>query len=326
MTTLRLDRDALRAALLGRLSEFLRAYVAPDTAVRECGHEIRIGSKGSIAVTRDQGLYFDFERGRGGDVFELARVLTGARDFQDTLRRVADFAGTGAATPGSIVAVRRYSRARTKATNTRTAARQIWNATLPIVGTLAAAYLDARGVGYVASAGALRFHPQLSHQNAVERFPALVAGVQGVDGQFMGIQRTYLDGARKAAVEPARASLGSLAGGAVRLAQVTDDNLLVAEGIETTAAAVKVIDWPGGAWSTLSTSGLRAVVLPAEVRRVVIAADRDRKGAGQREAAALARRLKAEGRQVYIWLPDTIGHDFCDELNGGGRHGHAGFD
>ena len=129
----------------------------------------------------------------------------------------------------------------------------------------------------------------------------------------MGIQRTYLDGPRKAALDPGRASLGSLAGGAVRILEPASDAVLLGEGIESTAAAVRVLDWPGGAWATLGTSGLRTVVLPASVRRVVIAADRDVEGAGQKAAAALSRRLKAEGRRVECWLP-SICSDFNDEL------------
>ena len=110
-----------------------------------------------------------------------------------------------------------------------------------------------------------------------------------------------------------RASLGSLAGGAVRLGETVAGRVLVGEGIESTAAAVRVLDWPGGAWATLGTSGLRSVVLPASVRRVVVAADRDVDGAGQKAAATLARRLKAEGRRVECWLPSIFG-DFNDEL------------
>ena len=104
----------------------------------------------------------------------------------------------------------------------------------------------------------------------------------------------------------------------MRLAPVLDDAVLIGEGVESTGAAIRVLDWHGGAWATLSTSGLRAVELPVEVRRVVIAADRDVEGAGQKAAAQLAERLRAEGRRVRIFVPETIGHDFCDELNGGG--------
>ena len=308
----RLDRDALRLALLERLPAFVRGHVSPDTPVREFGNEIRVGRKGSLSIVRLTGTFFDHETAKGGDVFDLVRVLTGTREFPDTLRRVAEFTGTTESR--SIPVSRPCSTARPNSRDTRAIAHNVWKATRPIVGTVATAYLDARGVGYVAGAPALRFHPGITHRNAPgRRFPALVAGVQDAGGEFLGIQRTYLDGARKADLDPVRASLGSIAGGAVRLAPVLDDTVLVGEGVESTAAAMKVLEWPGGAWATLGTSGLRAVVLPESVRRVLIAADRDDNGAGQKAAAALARRMQAEGRRVECWLP-SIHRDFNDEL------------
>ena len=91
---------------------------------------------------------------------------------------------------------------------------------------------------------------------------------------------------RKASVEPVRASLGSLAGGAVRLAQPEPGRpLLVGEGIESTAAAMLLFDLPG--WAALGT--------------------------GQLAAADLAERLEdSEGRRVEIRAPCT--GDFADWL------------
>ena len=122
-----------------------------------------------------------------------------------------------------------------------------------------------------------------------------------------------VDGSSKADVEPVRASLGSLAGGAVRLAESIGDRLLVGEGVETTAAAALVLDWRGSVWATLGTSGLRSVEIPECVRHVVTAADRDAKGGGQLAAAALGERLMDEGRSVAIRLPPFVG-DWCDVL------------
>ena len=193
----------------------------------------------------------------------------------------------------------------------RKVARRVWEATEPLPGTIAERYLRVRGVGHVAVAPALRSSAALSHPYAPGRFPCLVAGLQDVHGGFLGVQRTYLaaDGHDKANVEPDRASLGSLAGGAVRLAEPEPGRpLLVGEGIESTAAAMLLFDLPG--WATLGTSGLRNVELPEDVIDVVIAADRD--AAGLRAAAALARRLEAEGRNVEIRRPHK--GDFNDVL------------
>lgn len=92
--------------------------------------------------------------------------------------------------------------------------------------------------------------------------------------------------------------------------------MLVGEGIESTAAAILVLDWHGRAWATLGTSGLCAVGIPPGVFHVMIAAERDAKGGGQLAAAALAERLKAEGRHVSIHFSHDFGEfgDFADAL------------
>ena len=282
--------------------------------------ELRYGRKGSLAVRLDSGQWFDHESGAGGGVLDLvARERGGdrvaaagwldAEGFTDPERareRVsAPCPGVTACGGGEG---RTTAHGRPWQASRRDSARRLWESTRPITGTIAAAYLDARGVAHVAGAPALRFHPRIPHPHVPGRFPALVAGVQDTAGRFLGIQRCYLDGASKAALDPVRASLGSLTGGAARILELAGDALLLGEGIESTAAAVRVLDWPGGAWATLGTSGLRSVVLPASVRRVVVAADRD--AGGLRAAVALAERLEAEGRRVAIEAPPC--GDFAD--------------
>ena len=263
---------------------------------------------------------------RGGDALVGCRgcIDGGGRGFGAVLREAFPERG-----PGRPALTRPESRCEPRAVETgkppgaavhaaedarredsRRKARRVWKATRPLTGTVAAKYLTSRGVGHVAGAPALRFHPALTHRNERGRFPCLVAGVQDVSGRFLGIQRTYIapDGTGKAALDPVRASLGSLAGGAVRILEPAGDGLLLGEGIETTAAAVRVLDWPGDAWATLGTSGLRAVVVPDSVRRVVIAADRD--AGGLRAAVALSDRLESEGRRVTIEVPPC--GDFAD--------------
>ena len=324
MTAARIDWPAIAGdvarALLGE----------PSSSTRR---ELRYGRRGSLSVDIEHGRWCDHEAGEGGGVLALVERERGSRAAALAWLEAEGFIGqrdpaltrpesrcepraveTGKASGARPCAAQPASRE-----DTRRFARYVWEATRPLAGTIGEMYLEARGVGHVAGAPALRFHPGLSHPAALGRFPALVACVQDASGRALGIQRTFLaaDGTGKADVDPVRASLGSLQGGAVRLSEPHDGRLLVGEGIESTAAAALVLDWRGGVWATLGTSGLRAVVLPEHVRHVTIAADRDAKGGGQLAAAALARRLEAEGHSVEIFLPDAIGTDFADELSNG---------
>ena len=134
----------------------------------------------------------------------------------------------------------------------------------------------------------------------------------------MAVHRTFLtrDG-RKATVEPAKASLGPVWGGVIRLAELADDAaLVIGEGIESSASAGRLMGVP--AWVAISAGNLAAgVLLPPEVRRVVIAADPD--AAGRNAARDAWTRWTAEGREVRIALPDGAG-DFNDLIRGEAQH------
>ena len=135
---------------------------------------------------------------------------------------------------------------------------------------------------------------------------------RGFDDNPLAIHRTFLtrDGAGKAPVNPQKMMLGPCRGGAVRLANPRDV-LLVGEGIETSLTAMLATGHP--AWAALSTSGLRALDLPDDVRDVIVLADGDDPG----EAAArhCAWCWKREGRRVRIARPHQ-GMDFNDMLLG----------
>ena len=145
-------------------------------------------------------------------------------------------------------------------------------------------------------------------------WPAMVALVsRGPDDIPLAVHRTFLarDGSGKAPVEPQKMMLGPCRGGAVRLGN-PGDVLMVGEGIETCLAAMQATGNP--AWAALSTSGLRALNLPDDVREVIVLADGD--DPGESAARVCASRWKREGRRVRIARPPR-GLDFNDMLAGG---------
>ena len=142
--------------------------------------------------------------------------------------------------------------------------------------------------------------------------PAMVARVDGLDGELVGVHRTWIDRDEIGMWHRRdRASLGPIGGGAVRLAPAAG-TLLVAEGIETTLAGMVATGLHG--WAALSTSGMTALWLPAEVSRVIILADQDRSGAGGRAAHAAEQRWLDEGRRVEIYISPHVGEDAADRL------------
>jgi phage/plasmid primase-like uncharacterized protein len=173
-------------------------------------------------------------------------------------------------------------------------------------------YLATRGLAPLASSAALRFRTDTPHPEQRGRLPAMLAAITDAAGALIGVHRTYLrrDGTGKAHVEPTKASLGTVWGGAIRLDPVASE-LVIGEGIETAGAAGLLTGLP--AWSAISAGNLaRGLVLPAIVRSVVIAVDRD--PSGESAARAAGTRWANEGRRVRYLSPDAAGLDACDLL------------
>ena len=188
-------------------------------------------------------------------------------------------------------------------------ALSIWQNSVPAQGTLAESYLQSRGLR-LALPSTLRFQSRLKHSSG-DLWPALVALVsRGSDNEPLAIHRTFLarDGSGKAPINPQKMMLGPCSGGAVRLGEPTNV-LMVGEGIETCLSAMQATGDP--AWAALSTSGLKALNLPENVREVIVLADGD--DVGEAAARECALRWQREGRQVRIARP-LRGQDFNDML------------
>jgi putative DNA primase/helicase len=188
-------------------------------------------------------------------------------------------------------------------------ALRIWRAAVPASKTLAESYLHSRGLR-LPCASTLRFHGGLKHPTG-GTWPAMVALVsRGPDDVPLAIHRTFLgrDGFGKAPVDPQKMMLGPCRGGAVRLA-AHSELLMVGEGIETCLAAMQATG--NAVWAALSTSGLRALDLPGDVREVIVLADGD--DPGEAAARECALRWQREGRRVRIARPPR-GKDFNDML------------
>lgn len=312
-----LDAAALSAALAGQAMA-LAVELLP--AGRRAGADWRAGSLAgepgqSLGVHLfgpKAGVWADFATGERGDALDLVAAVL----FRGDLRPALDWtrAWLGLDGGGSAQPVRRRAIPPAQDASAGDAARlerarEAWCAATCVRGSPAVAYLAVRGLGHLTGSRALRWCPAISHP-AGGRHPALLAMVQDVEGQPVGIHRTYVtpDGARARHLSPGKASLGPIGGGAVRL-HAAGPELVVGEGIESSASAGLMLDLP--AWAALSTSGLHTLMLPDDVRNVVIAADPDPPGEAAAQAAAA--RWTAEGRTVRIARPAGAG-DFNDVL------------
>jgi putative DNA primase/helicase len=196
-------------------------------------------------------------------------------------------------------------------------ARSLYRHGGPAEGTPAEAYWRSRALP-IPMPPVLRYLPHCPHRNG-HYYPAMVAPIVDLHGRQTALHVTFLkrDGSAKADLpkEQQCETIGPMKGGSVRLAQPRPGApLLVGEGLENAASAMRIFALP--AWSTLSAPGLAALELPDEVRAVAIAADHDENRVGYTAALAACARWQAEGRNVEINMPPTVGDDFNDVLQG----------
>lgn len=228
----------------------------------------------------------------------------------DALRGLGIVEGSGTVPQTDPSELTRYqAEQRRDAEKRERQALAVWREARPIGGTLAETYLRGRCITCDLP-GSLRFHPACWHPTA-QRLPAMVAMVEGADR--FALHRTYLraDGSGKAEVSPAKAMLGAVTGGAVRVAD-GQGPLVVAEGIETALSLSSgLLHAPATIWAALSTSGMAGLRLPSSPGRLTIATDGD--VPGRAAGHALAERAAALGWTVSL-LPAPEGRDWNDIL------------
>jgi putative DNA primase/helicase len=195
--------------------------------------------------------------------------------------------------------------------------RRMWRDAKPTTpGDMVDTYLRSRGVGLDVYPSTIRTAPSLRYyadDATSTTFPAMLAAVRDITGKAVTIHRTYLaaDGSGKAPVgKPRKIVSKHSTSPHVRLTPVAAV-MGIAEGIETALSASKLFNIP--TWSVLSTYGIETFELPVGLQRLIVFADHDANGAGQKAAHMLAARLAGK-IPIEIRFPETPADDWNDVL------------
>lgn len=311
----------LKARAHGRWTEILRSSGVDDSILSKrnrpcpmCGGTDRF----QYTDRWGEGNYHCRGCGAGGGLKLLQGVL--GCDFKSALRHVEDCVET-------VLPTSPPRPAEPAAQRMKKLAQRIWDEAHPVVsGDAVDRYLASRALALDPYPPTLRCHPSLGYYRRdagttkaqkVAEYPAMLACVQGADGSAITLHRTYLHDGGKAYLPDAKKLLSAgINGAAVRLFDANDE-LAIAEGIETALSVHLASGKP--VWSALNAGNLEKLWIPESVRRVCIYADNDAGSAydGQAAAYALARRLKKEngkdgGRRVEVFVPRQAGDDWAD--------------
>jgi hypothetical protein len=237
-----------------------------------------------------------------GDLLDLIRLNRNLRDLGEAMNEARRFL---ALPRPPIPSPPNLGHMPPAASGSSEAARRLFRGGRSIAGTLAEAYLRARGITGPLDWPALRYHPSVYYREtdhaSLESWPALLAAVTDIDGNITGIQRTWLDPRRltKAPLADPRRALGNLLGNGVRFGKATDV-LAAGEGVETMLALKSVLPLVP-VIAGLSANHLAALDLPPApaLGRLYIARDND--AAGLRATRRL--RERATGLEVRELVP-----------------------
>jgi len=318
----------LSADLADRSESFCRQYFPEG---RKQGNYWQVGdtsgAKGqSLAIRlqaeggRKAGSWTDYATGQYGDLIDLLQERLGAVTLRETLREARSFLGEA-----PYPAVPRDTQTRElpdAASSKRIArARKLFAAGKPVLGTLAATYLQGRGITRLSPA--LRYHPRVflrqgeDDADPPQMAPALLAKITDNRGQITGCARLYLDPSTGglAAIESPKRILGQLHGHAIRFWSGSPrSDLIVGEGLENTLSigtALPTFDLA----SCLTATHLSLFIPPPGIKRIWIAQDNDE--AGRNASKRLRNQLESLGIACGKLVPNM--GDFNDDLRAYGR-------
>lgn len=193
----------------------------------------------------------------------------------------------------------------------REAARRRWRESQYVRGTPAQKYLDYRGISEWTNFG--RFLPSaITYDNDKKiTLPALILPISN-GGGIVAIQRIFLDSetGRKADIESPKKILGIAGDGAIRLGEISDGRLNLAEGFEDAASAMKLLNL-ANCWAVCGIERYQFVSIPDCIHSLTIYSQH-----GNEAARALAKampHLSANNRTVEIIMPPP-GQDWNDCL------------
>jgi hypothetical protein len=301
-------------ALADRAEDVTRALLGEPNRALSSRHELRFGSRGSIAVRisgNKCGAYFDHQKGRGGDLLHLIAHThcVGIGDAIMIARR--DYLGesiiSSAPSPRAAKPTARQPIVDDEKAAKVADAFRLWAEAVPLPGTLGETYfVQHRGLD-------IRLLHPLDHALRWHRDISAVVGLMtnAVSGEPTGVQRIFLtsEGSNVTITdEHGRKRKKKLMLGRHGVVRLSPDDsvtmgLGITEGIED-GLTVMLSDWPdiwAPIWAALGTSGVRSFPVLSGIEMLTVFADADT--AGEEAAQMCVYRWLAAGREARAVAP-----------------------
>gem|GEM_PF-2019441 len=199
------------------------------------------------------------------------------------------------------------------------AAREYWQGSQPILGTLAERYLREHRAISGDLPNNYRFHPRVWNFDTKKYYPALMVGATNEKGEIQAVQAIFLDKDSSNKISKEETALRKWSRGVFLHASVWlngyDQNKPVAiiEGPETAAS---ILEAKGNDWNidcSCGANNFKNVYLPKTTKSVILVLDNDiNNKKTEKNAIDAANYYADQGIDVWFAKPNTPGDDFND--------------
>jgi len=319
----RWDLETILPVLESKAAHFTETILGQPNRALSNATSYRYGKKGSLVVHIQgdkAGLWYDFQSGEGGHLFQLLQKEYGYT-FKEALKHAAEYAGIA---PQYSEIKRQPIRNQKSPQPNQISfteeqkkmiayAKRLEQQSTPIQGTLAEEYLRThRGItGDLPES--FRFNIAVKEPQSQQHLPALLVIAKDKENQTQAVQCIFLDikTANKANISTPKRTYGPIKGASV-LVQQGKKGIAIAEGPET-ALSIANADKNLTVYATLGVSNMANIPLSSSVKTVTICVDNDGPNAPSDKAVLKAAEILSErGISVHLCKPKEIGDDFND--------------
>ncbi len=328
-----IDAQKLLEDLNQRAEPLVKRLLGEPNRKLSSAAEYRYGSKGSLKINMNKGLWHNFETGESGNLFSLIKNELMYTDFKDILRYAQQFSGY---TELEVHAPKNKESATKEQEPNRGSIKKavdLYQKSIPIQGSLVEKYLRVhRGLHHFEHAD-LRCCPSVATiRNEVKAYtPALLAIAKDEQGSLHHVQITRLNserGEKDKLSNLVKQTYGSNGSCSVNLnRQGTSDITYFTEGVETGLSILEV-DNTAKVRAVLGKQNFKKINPNDATKKVVLCVDNDgdatysiNKSTQSNTIVDAAERLTQLGFDVMINLPNKKGEDLNDILLKIGKKG-----
>ena len=331
-----LQADHVLSVLKGRTKDLALELLGSPNPYMSSPSSLRFGKGGKISVCisgEREGFWYDFERGEGGNLFDLIRHQKNMT-FKEAVAYASWFAGAGVdqPLPRGVRTSERGQREDIQHESRRETASHLMGQALGIQGTVAERYLREVRCIQGAIPQDLRFLEKgtpftYGGETKTLTHPSLAAFGRDAEGNLSSVQLVKLneDGTRATVRDGenlAKLQYGISKGSFVTLQYTPESKrVFIAEGVET-ALSVAEVGVQGTIIAACGIHNLRTYQGPET--QIVLCGDNDSHKPESRTAdilRATQTHFEERGKAVLILSPETPGHDFNDVLKMEGKKG-----